>query len=227
MIGEIVLAVLSFATGWAIPKVLGLHAHKYSVVLHKPLNSFANLGGITHTKASGENYVGQNYDAKNTFVTCKQCNVCQHKLVRISDGSDRTFNFDEEFVLTHIDTEMKKEEAKKEEELLTRMNDLLKTPEQREAEAKIKATEDETKRAQLQALKEATDAQIELAKQQKLAMMNAKQSPSDEILERLKNGADDVRTDHSGNIIYVAHRADGDDVHIIKKKKTRGGRLHG
>jgi hypothetical protein len=207
MIGEIILAVAAFVTGMVIPKVMGLHKCKYNVVYHKPISA-VRTGGVTHSKASGENFPGQYYKEQNTFITCKQCAVCQERILRISDGSDRTFNFDKEYVLTQIDMEIKKDAEKQEAELLERMNEQLKTPEQRAAEAKIKATE-EAHRATLREQAAMCDPPEE-------------ETPSDKILAQLNGRTPQaVEYDHSGNIVYVAHRSDGDDVHIVRKKKQK------
>lgn len=221
MVGEIVLAVLSFVTGMVIPKVLGLHKCKYDVIYHQPVTAFPT--GVSHGKSSSESYLGANFNSKATFVTCKQCSICHARTVRISDGSDREFRFDKEFILTHIDIEMKKEKEKQEKELLSRMDDLMKTPEQRAADAKIKAVEDE-------AMRNMMNNPPEVVEKKDYDVLKARETESDKILAQLKGmkAMDDamrgqvVEKDYNGNIVYIAHREDGDDVHIVRNKKRKG-----
>lgn len=129
----IILFVLGVLTGYVIRPLFTKHKHDYELVLHKKLDDIG-VSTITYKNKSSDGPDFKiNFDL--IYVSHKKCKTCNHTVTNISNGSDRVFCPDWDFINDKIQLALVKDREEKDRELFDSMNkrlaekDVLTSPE--------------------------------------------------------------------------------------------------
>lgn len=231
MIGEILFSAACFVTGMLIPKILGLHKCKYEIIYHTTLDKVPFT--VSYETTDRERYADFKLDAKAVHISCKECSVCKKQTVLIGNGTNRKFNFNQEFVLDALKIEMRKEKEKEEQEMLARMEERSKTPEQKIKEAELEILErnavmeaekvkaEAARVKELARIEEIKLKQAEVKKQQEEIELKRHEQREAKLLREMNKAQNDaMKAPGEGDIMYIAHKMNDseDDNRKIKKK---------
>jgi hypothetical protein len=117
----IILFILGLLTGYVSRPMFTRHKHDYEVILHRKLTEIG-IHNIRYTVTDHEKIRGFSIPVESVFVSCKKCKICNHMSLNVSNGTDRKFHPDWDFLSDKIKIILAKEREQKDQELLEKMN---------------------------------------------------------------------------------------------------------
>jgi hypothetical protein len=117
----IILFILGLLTGYVIRPMFTRHKHDYELVLHKKL---ADIGvtSISYKQTSQEEFTGYKVNFDLVYVSYKKCKTCNHTVLSISNGSNREFCPDWDFIRDKVELTLKQEKEKEDQALFATMS---------------------------------------------------------------------------------------------------------
>lgn len=117
----IILLVIGFLVGLVVRPMLVRHKHDYELVLHKKLKDIG-VPSISYKQSLSEEIHGYKINYDLVYVSYKKCKTCNHTVLNISNGSDREFCPDWDFIQDKVQLALIKEREEKDQELFEKVN---------------------------------------------------------------------------------------------------------
>lgn len=96
--------------------IFNVHSHDYEVLFHRPTKDY----GIRFRY-----YAKEGEPVGTVYATYKKCKKCGEVKLTLSNGTDQTLFFDEEYIIDKIKVIMKKEQEAESKRLLESMEDRM------------------------------------------------------------------------------------------------------
>jgi hypothetical protein len=100
------------------------HKHEYEVILHRKLTDIG-IPTIRYAATQSERNMDYSVPIESVFVSCRKCKTCNHISLNVSDGTDRQFYPDWDFLSDKIQIILAKEREQKDKELFAAMSERL------------------------------------------------------------------------------------------------------
>lgn len=117
----IILLVIGFLVGLVVRPMLKTHKHDYELLLHKKLKDIG-VPSISYKQSVSEEVTGYKINFDLVYVSYKKCKTCNHTVLSISNGTNREFCPDWDFVQDKVQLALVKDREEKDQELFEKVN---------------------------------------------------------------------------------------------------------